>query len=222
MAKKNVFVSNEKEITIGKGKLDLLKATPDFKARVQLFADGINAMNDKALYFSECVRTETRALELYEKGQYVNSAVVEEKTAQIEEYRAAAKAIREELMEKMPEFDETDKNLYYAYRQYVRGEVEYDVYVRAFAEWFDNCGVAPTEKGIDFVTSKIGVNKASARAMCKNGGTVFTNAKGEKQFLDLVYRIVADMMYAKNILKPFKYEYVIKDKKANKDASVAA
>jgi hypothetical protein len=57
--------------------------------------------------------------------------------------------------------------------------------------------------------------------MCKNGGTVFTNAKGEKQFLDLVYRIVADLMYAKGILKPFVYEYVIVDKKAKKEESVA-
>ena len=73
-------------------------------------------------------------------------------------------------------------------------------------------------KGIDFIMSKIGVNKASARAMCKNGGTVFTNAKGEKQFLDLVYRVVADLMTAKGLLTPYTYEYVIEDKKSSKKA----
>lgn len=216
MAKKNVFITNAKEITIGKGKIDLSKANADFKNKVQLFADGINAMNDKALYYSDCVKTATHSLELYEKGTYVDSSVVDAKKAEIEKYRTAAKEIRAEIFEKMPEFDKVDKNLYYAYRQYVNGEVEYSVYTRAFAEWLDNAEIAPTDKGIDFIMSKIGVNKASARAMCKNGGTVFTNAKGEKQFLDLVYRIVADLMYAKGILKAFKYEYVIEDKKGNK------
>lgn len=216
MSKKNIFVTNAKEITIAKGKIDLSKATADFKEKVQLFADGINAMNDKALYYSDCVKTAKHALELYEKGTYVNSSVVAEKEKEIEKYKEAATAIRAEIFEKMPEFDKVDKNLFYAYRQYVNGEVEYSVYTRAFAEWLDNAGVVPTDKGIDFIMSKIGVNKASARTMCKNGGTVFTNAKGEKQFLDLVYRIVADLMYAKGILKAFKYEYIIEDKKGNK------
>lgn len=216
MAKKNVFITNAKEISIGKGKIDLATATAEFKTKVQLFADGINAMNDKALYYSDCVKTARHSLELYEKGTYVNSDVVAEKTAEIEKYQNAAREIRAEIFEKMPEFDKVDKNLYYAYRQYVNGEVDYDTYVRAFAEWLDNAGVTPTNKGIDFIMSKIGVNKASARTMCKNGGTVFTNAKGEKQFLDLVFRVVADLMYAKSILRPFVYDYVIVDKKAKK------
>lgn len=220
MSKKNIFVTNAKEITIAKGKLNLLKANPDFKERVQLFADGINAMNDKALYYSDCVKTARHALELYEKGTYVDSSVVAEKECEIQKYQEAAAEIRAEIFAKMPEFDKVDKNLYYAYRQYINGEVEYDVYVRAFAEWLDNAGIAPTDKGIDFIMSKIGVNKASARTMCKNGGTVFTNAKGEKQFLDLVYRIVADLMYAKQILKPFTYDYVIVDKKAKSTETV--
>ena len=216
MAKKNVFITNAKEITMGKGKIDLSTATAEFKEKVQLFADGINAMNDKALYYSDCVKTAKHALELYEKGTYVDGSVVAQKESEIEKYQNAAKEIRAEIFAKMPEFDKVDKNLYYAYRQYVNGEVEFSVYTRAFAEWLDNVGIAPTDKGIDFIMSKIGVNKASARTMCKNGGTVFTNAKGEKQFLDLVYRIVADLMYAKQILKPFKYDYVIVDKKAKK------
>lgn len=222
MSKKNVFITNAKEITIAKGKIDLSKASADFKEKVQLFADGINAMNDKALYYSDCVKTARHALDLYTKGTFISDTVVAEKEAEIQKYLDAATAIRAEIFEKMPEFDKVDKNLYYAYRQYVNGEVSYDVYVRAFAEFLDNAGVVPTDKGIDFIMSKIGVNKASARAMCKNGGTVFTNAKGEKQFLDLVYRIIADLMYAKDILKPFVYEYVIVDKKAKNADSMAA
>ena len=222
MSKKNIFVSNNKEITIGKGKVDLSTATAEFKEKVQLFADGINAMNDKALYYSDCVKTARHSLDLYLKGTYVDGSVVEEKEQEIKKYQDASAEIRAEIFAKMPEFDKVDKNLYYAYRQYVNNEVEFSVYTRAFAEWLDNVNIAPTDKGIDFIMSKIGVNKASARTMCKNGGTVFTNAKGEKQFLDLVYRITADLMYAKQILKPFKYDYVIEDKKAKKAETIAA
>lgn len=216
--KKNVFVSNEKAITIGKGKIDFSSASADFKAKVQLFADGINTMNDKALYYSDCVKTARHSLELYQKGTCVNSKVVEEKEADIEKYLEAARAIRAEIAEKMPTYDETDKNLFYAYRQAIVGEIEDSVYVRAFAEWLDNVGVAPTEKGIKFLSSQIGVKKASAKTMCKNGGTIFTAAMSEKQYLDLVYRTVANIMYEKQILKPFKYDYVIEDKKADKKA----
>lgn len=218
MAKKNVFVTNAKEITIGKGKVDLATATADFKDKVQMFATGINALNDASLKYSECINTEKKALENYEKGTYVDSAEVERRQSVIADYTEKRDAVRAELFAKMPEFDKVDKNLYYAYRQYVSGEVDMDIYVRAFAEFLDNAGVTPAIKGIDFIMSKIGVNKASARAMCKNGGTVFTNAKGEKQFLDLVYRVIADLMTAKQILKPYTYEYVIVDKKANKNA----
>lgn len=216
MSKKNVFITNAKEITITNGKIDLSKASAEFKSKVQLFADGINAMNDKALYYGDCAKTAKHALELYLKGTYTNSSEIEAKEAEIERYKTAAAEIRAEIMAKMPEFDKVDKNLYYAYKQFVTGEVGYEIYVRAFAEWLDNAGVTPTSKGIDFIMSKIGVNKASARTMCKNGGTVFTNAKGEKQFLDLVYRIVADLMYAKGILKAFTYEYIIPEKKSAK------
>ncbi len=215
MAKKNVFVSNAKEISIGTGKVDLATATAEFKEKVQMFATGINALNDASLKFSECINTEKKALENYEKGSYVDSAEVERRQALITEYTEKRDAVRSELFAKMPEFDKVDKNLYYAYRQYVTGEVGIEIYTRAFAEFLDNAGVVPATKGINFIMSKIGVNKASARAMCKNGGTVFTNAKGEKQFLDLVYRVIADLMTAKQILKPYTYEYIIVDKKKN-------
>lgn len=218
MSKKNVFVSNAKEIKVGDGKIDLATATVEFKEKVQMFATGINALNDASLKFSECINTEKRALENYEKSTYVDSAEVERRKSVIADYEEKRDAVRAELHAKMPEFDKVDKNLYYAYRQYVTGEVGMDIYVRAFVEFLDNVGVAPAKKGINFIMSKIGVNKASARTMCKNGGTVFTNAKGEKQFLDLVYRVIADLMTAKQILKPYTYEYVIVDKKANKNA----
>lgn len=219
MSKKNVFVASEKVIGMGKGNLQFNTSSEEFRNKVQLFADGINAMNDKALYYSDCVRTATHSLELYQKGSYVDSSVVEEKEKEIEAYREASRKIRAEIMEKMPTYDEVDKNLFYAYRSFINGEEDTtsgNTYKRAFMEWLDNGGIEPTDKGIKFIMSQMGVKKASAKTMCKNGGTTFTTNMGEKQYLELVYRTVATLMYKTNALKPFVYEYVIEDKKAKK------
>lgn len=215
MSKKNVFVASEKVIGLGKGNLQFNTSTVEFRDKVQLFADGINAMNDKALYYADCIKTAKHSLELYQKGTYVDSSVVEAKEAEIEGYKTAVREIRAEIAEKMPTYNDVDKNLFYAYRQYIVGEVEFITYQRAFMEWFDSVGIEPTDKGIKFITSQIGVKKASAKTMCKNGGTVFTANMSEKQYLELVYRVIATMMYKANALKPFVYEYKIEDKKAN-------
>lgn len=217
MSKKNVFVSNAKEITMGKGNLQLNTSAVEFREKVQLFADGINAMNDKRLYFSDCIKTARHSLELYLKGTYVASDEVAKKEAEIEQYQQAVKDITADIRDTMPTYDEVDKNLFYAYRQYIDGDIEVSVYHRAMAEWLDNGGIVPTDKGIKFITDKIGVKKASAKTMCKNGGTVFTTAMSEKQYLELVYRTMATLMYKVNALKPFTYEYVIEDKKAKKE-----
>lgn len=212
---KKIFVSNEKEIGLGSGKLQFNTSTVEFREKVQLFADGINAMNDKALYYSDCLRTARHSLDLYQKGSFVDGNVVAEKEAEIVGYQNAIREIRAEIMAKMPTYDDVDKNLFYAYRQYVLGEIEFDLYQRAFMEWFDNANIVPSDKGIKFITSQIGVKKASAKTMCKNGGTEFTTNMSEKQYLELVYRVIATMMYKANALKPFVYEYKIQDKKAN-------
>lgn len=213
MASKNTFVSNGKTFTLGDGKLDLSPATADFKNRVQMFGDGINKMNDKRNYYGDCLAIAKLALALYEKGAVVEGAVKAEKQAEIDRYQKAWEDISAEIKRAMPEFDKTDKNLYYAYRQYVRGEVEYEVYQQAFAEWLDAAGIAPTTKGIEYFTTKIGVNKASAKAMYRNGGKTFVGEKGEKTFLDLVYRIMATLMYSKNVLREYTYEYKLPEKK---------
>lgn len=212
--KKNIFVSNEKNITIGKGKIDLSTANATFKDKVQLFADGINTMNDKRLYFSDCIKTAKHSLELYEKGTYVDGSVVESKLAEIEQYKTAVQDITNDIKDKMPTYDETDKNLFYAYREYIDGDIDHSRYVRAWAEFLDNANVVPTDKGIEFLSAKIGAKKLGAKAMCKKNGTQFVGAMGEKQYLEMVYRIIAETMYSKQILKPYKYEYVIEDKKA--------
>lgn len=216
MATKNVFTSNGKSIVLGKGKLQLNTSTPEFRERVQMFADGINQMNDKALYYGECVRTAQKSLELYCKGAYQDGSVIKAKEDEIEQYKQARTDIMNEIRSRMPEYDTTDKNLYYAYRTFINGEEDSksgDTYKRAIMEWLDKGGITPTDKGIDYLIAKIGVKAASAKTMCKNGGKEFTTNLGEKQFLQLFYRVMATLMYSQNILKEFKYEYVIKTKK---------
>jgi hypothetical protein len=221
MSKKNVFTASEKVIGMNKGNLQFNTSTPEFRTKVQLFADGINAMNYKRLYFSDCIKTARHSLELYNKGTYIDGNVVAEKEAEIAKYQTAVREITAEIAEKMPTYDDTDKNLFYAYRTYVLGEEDVpsgNTYKRAMMEWLDNAGIAPTDKGITFIMSQMGVKKASAKTMCKNGGTIFTTNMTEKQYLDIVYRTIATMMYKANALKPFTYDYVIEDKKATKNA----
>ena len=212
MANKNIFVSNGKTFNLGDGKLDLSPASADFKNRAQMFADGINKMNDKANYYRDLIGAEKLALALYEKGAVVEGAVKAAKQATIDTYQAAYDAIKAEIARAMPTWNATDENLYYAYRQYVRGEVEYDIYEQAFAEWLDAAGIVPTRKGIEYFTTKIGVNKASAKTMYRNGGKNFVGEKGKATFLDLVYRLMATLMYSKNILREYTYEYKLPEK----------
>lgn len=215
MSKKNVFTANSKVISMGKGNLQFNTSTPEFRNKVQMFSDGINAMNDKRLFYADCVKTATHSLELYLKSPVHSSDVVEAKEAEIAEYRQAVADITAKIRESMPTYDATDKALFYAYRSYINGDEDstsVNTYKRAFMEWLDNAGIVPTEKGISYVMDRIGVKKASAKAMCKNGGTVFTAAMSEKQYLELVYRVIAEMMFKAKALKPYKYEYVIPEK----------
>lgn len=215
MSKKNVFVASSKVISMGKGNIQFNTSTPEFRNKVQMFADGINSMNDKRLFYSDCIKTATHSLELYLKGSVYRSDVVEAKEAEIEQYRKAVADITAQIRESMPTYDEADKALFYAYRSFINGEEDTtscNTYKRAFMEWLDNVGIVPTDKGIAYIMSQIGVKKASAKAMCKNGGTVFTTAMSEKQYLELVYRTVANLMYKSKSLKPYKYEYVIPEK----------
>lgn len=214
--KKATFNANAKEITMGKGNLDLFKSSPKFREKVQLFTDGINKMNDKRLEYSALIATTRNYLEnVVLKSAVVSSTEVDELNAKIEDYKKAVSEITAEILSKMPEYDETDNNLYYAYRTYINGEEDTstnNTYVRAFIEWLDNAGITPTQKGIAFIMSQIGVKKASAKQTCKSGGTIFTGELGKKQYLDLVYRTIGNMMYKANALKPYNYNYVIPEK----------
>ena len=219
MAKKNVFEASTKVIVMEKGNLQFNTSAPEFREKVQLFADGINALNDKALQYADFIKTEKKALDNYLKGTYTNSTEIEAREKRIAELEEALSAIRVTILEKMPTYDAVDKNLFYAYRTYILGEEDSasaNTYKRALMEWLDNGGIAPTEKGVNFIMSQMGVKKASAKTMCKNGGTVFTTNMSEKQYLDLVYRTVATMMYKANALKKYTYEYVIESKKVVK------
>ena len=164
MSKKNVFVASSKVISMGKGNIQFNTSTPEFRNKVQMFSDGINAMNDKRLFYADCVKTATHSLDLYLKGAVHRSDVVEAKEAEIASYRQAVADITAKIRESMPTYDDTDKALFYAYRSYINGEEEptsVNTYKRAFMEWFDNAGIVPTEKGISYVMDRIGVKKAS-------------------------------------------------------------
>ena len=221
MSKKNVFVASSKVIGMGKGNIDFFKSTSDFRNKVQLFADGINKLNDIVLQYKDAIDAEQKSLDFYLKGMMTSSTEIEARQKRIADLEEARDNIKNTIRESMPTYDEVDKNLFYAYRTYILGEEDCtsaNTYKRAFMEWLDNAGVEPTDKGISYLMSQMGAKKASAKTMCKNGGKIFTENMGEKQYLELVYRTVATMMYKVGALKEYTYEYVIETKKVEKKA----
>lgn len=221
MSKKNVFVASVKVIGLGSGNIDFFKSSAEFRAKVQMFADGINKLNDKVLQYKDIIETEQKSLAFYMKGSYTSSSEIEAREKRIADLEAERDSFKTEIREAMPTYDEMDKKLFYAYRTYILGEEDSatpNTYKRAFMEWLDNVGIEPTEKGIKFLMSQMGAKKASAKTMCKNGGKIFTENMGEKQYLELVYRTVATMMYKVGALKEYTYEYVIETKKVEKVA----
>lgn len=217
MANKKTFTPSTKEIAKGNGKLQFNTSKPEFRTKVQLFFDGIHKMNDQRRQYQDKINDTKAYLEnVVLKEREVSQAKVDEINAQIDAYRKAVADITADIAERMPTFNDIDKNLFYAYRQFVNDECDKSLYNRAFTEWLDFAGIVPTDKGIDFIMSKIGVKKASSNTMIKSGGNKLTDNLAEKAYLDLVYRIVAETMKNSNLLTPYEYEYKIKEKtKAN-------
>ena len=221
MATKNIFRTNGKNINITtSGKLQFNTSTEFFRNKVQLFADGINKRNDKIRQIKEKLIATQAYLKVVEGETVVSSEKVDEVNAQIEKYKQAITDISTEIASIMPEYDSTDKNLFYAYRQYVNDEICEKEYFRAVAEWLDNGGIAPTVEGIRYITKDIGKKKASSNEMIKSNGTKLTSNLLEKAFLDMFYRTVAQMMYKAKALKEYEYEYKLPEKtKKSKDTA---
>lgn len=209
---KNIFVATHKTIAFGTGKIQFNKSTPVFRTRVQLFADGINTISNAKLECANAIKIQKARLELENKKPYVDGEKVLEIEGEIEAYTEAYKKVCADEAAKMPVYDETDKRVYYAYKQYNKDEITAADYTRAIAEWLDNGGVTPTADGINYIKSQIGKKVASAKTMCKSGGTQFTDILTEKPFLKMFYCVIAEIMYKNNCLKPFTYTYEIPTK----------
>ena len=220
MANKKTFTPSTKDIAKGNGNLQFNTSTPAFREKVQLFFDGIHKMNDQRRQYQDKINDTKSYLEnVVLKEREVSSSKVDEINAQIESYRQAVREITADILERMPTYNDVDKNLFYAYRQYINDECESSLYNRAFTEWLDAAGIVPTDKGISWIMEKIGVKKASSNDMIKSGGDKLVTNLNENTYLDLVYRIVAQMMRKNNLLTPYEYEYKIRVKaKANANA----
>ena len=221
MSKKNVFVASSKVIGMGQGNIDFFKSTVAFREKAQMFADGLNKLNDKSRQYKAVIEAEQKSLDFYLKSPMISSTEVEAREQRIADLEAELKVIKEAIREAMPTWDEFDDNLFYAYRTFILGEEDTtsaNTYKRAMMEWLDANGMEPSDKGIKFITSQIGAKKASSTTLYKSGGKQFTDNMNKNQYLDMVYRVVAQMMYKVGALKEYTYEYVAETKKVEKVA----
>lgn len=212
---KNIFVPTHKIIAFGSGKIQFNKSTPEFRTRVQMFADGMNTIANAKLECAAAVKIQKARLDLENKKPYVDGEKIAEIEGEIAAYQSAYEKVCEDEAKAAPVYDDTDKRVFYAYKQYHNGEIDEKVYIRAVAEWLDNGGIVPTIEGIKFIVGQIGKKAASAKTMCKSGGTQFTDVLTEKPFLKMFYRVIAEVMYKNNCLKPFVYTYEIPTKTKN-------
>lgn len=91
-------------------------------------------------------------------------------------------------------FDDGDKNLFDAYKNYTSEKESSKIcnsYIMAFAEWFNRANIRPAIKGIKHIIKQVDLifNDISPDEISKN------------QYLEIVYKVLAEMMYQKNALK---------------------
>lgn len=91
-------------------------------------------------------------------------------------------------------FDTFDKNLFATYKYYVfeKGNSKIcELYIMAFAEWLSGANIKPAIKGIRYIIKQIDIIFSD----------ISTDEISEKQYLEIVYKVLAELMYKKNAIK---------------------
>lgn len=222
MANKKIekFVASEKIIMTVDGYTNFAKCSEEFLEHARTINKGTGELSDIKAEFSDKLEKAEKKLALYKKGKTVASDVLlllEKAVDDLKEEKAkASKAVREY----MPKTTKADDNLYSAYYFYqempepekYQGEFEI-AYRRAFMEWFDSWGMTMGKKSFNFFSTKLGIKKASNKVYRESGAKKMTTAMGKRQFIELLYLIIIEIMIGKGIIKNYEFTYVAKDEK---------
>lgn len=215
MAKKiEKFTPNKKVLEMKEGRTNFAECTPEFLAHMEFINKGTGELSDiKARYADELASAEN-GLRLYLKGTVISSNVVKDFEDKIAELKDKKNAATKEIRNYMPKMTDADNNLYAAYFWYQTApeKESYDgeyitLYQRAFIEWFDSFGMTMGKKDFGFFSTKLGLKKAGNKTYRESGATQFTSAMGPRQFIELLYSIIIELMVKKGIIKNYEFTY---------------
>lgn len=211
---KKMYNAPETAIVINKGKLDFFNASRDFSAMVDSFA---NSKMKVACIDKECKKMVNARLTLIEekterakKETYVNQTELDNEiadlNAQIIDINDKKKRLVASILENQYNLTEVDTNVWCAYREYMSGDLAKKDYVQAIGAWFENFNVKAYAITINSIIDAIGMKKASSGQIIKSNGSQFIATLNEKAYLEMFYRVIADMAAKAGTIKPFDFE----------------
>lgn len=215
------FVASNKVLTMKEGRTNFATCTPEFLAQAELINKGTGELSDIRAKYADELKSAENALRLYLAGDCVNDKEVANKELIIAGLTSKKNDAEKAVRDYMPKMTDADKNLYKAYvwyqtepeREVYQGEFEI-LYRRAFMEWFDSFGMTMGKKDFDFFSTKLGLKKASQKKFRNSGATQFTDVLGKRQFVELLYAIIVELMVKKGIIKNYEFTYTPAEEKS--------
>jgi hypothetical protein len=225
MSKATTFIASTTRIAVAHGKMNWNTAIPAFRTAMQYRYDAAVKIADKRTQAQADIKTIRGMIDFCEKSAVTDSREIEKYNAQIADIEKNLADANAEFIKNAPAETEAEKNLYYAYKAYVLGtEDEYsnNTYVRAFYEWADSIGVAPTLETFNFINKKIGMKKLSAKGIVKANGEKFTDALTKSAFYSLFWAVIMECLKSQNLLRGYTFECDFAKELAKKAAEKAA
>ena len=215
--------------TIKSGKMQFnVKTAKDFRATLAKWhnadfelAEKILERNDRVRTIKDMMDTNTSDLEKIEKGEngvLRTKEVIEKENAdfqsRIDVYNNELTEYRKAQEERYKgAHDLLTKDMYNAYVDFEKNGNR-DGYILAFANFFQENGLEPAMASLDEFIASVGKKKNSSRQKVKDGkhNGVFSYNAWRDIFLGEICDVMGDA------LPLYKFTYVLKDKRAKKDA----
>lgn len=211
------FVASNKVVRTVDGRTNFARASVEFLVHAELINKGTGELSDIKAKISDDLASAENALALYQRSAVVESEKLQELIQKVDSLKESKRQANKAVREYMPKMTDADKRLYQAYFWYqTQPEPEThagefcQLYERAFVEWFDSWGMTMGKKDFKFFSTKLGVKKASNKKYRESGASVFTAVYTEKQFVELLYLIIIELMVKKGIIRNYEFTYVPK------------
>lgn len=220
---------NAPEITIAinNGKLQFTTVHSDFATMVDHFA---NSKNKEIAITKECAKMiETRenliaeniaeierikhnaSISAYVREDDMNTQIaeIEQKISTLKKEIADIDSNKTTMLKNLRkhkfELDETDDNLWCAYRDYMDGKLIKREYIIAIAAWFNAHNVPAHVETINEIIKFIGRKAATNNELYKSNGTQFTSVYQPKAYADMFYRALADLCVKAGTIRKFDF-----------------